>query len=104
MNEFGLPEDVLSKIVTILQRYPDVTSAKIFGSRSKGNYKRYSDIDIAIFVNTDCDISQDIKEDLEDLDVIYKFDVIHYERTSSTEIKEHIDRIGIEILLSERND
>jgi len=96
MNSFGLPEDVLGEIILSLSKFPEINSAKIFGSRAKGNYKRYSDVDIAIFADADKDISQDVMADLDDLYVIYHFDVIHYEKTSAAEIKAHIDRVGIE--------
>ena len=76
-NNFGLPEDVFADIVNILRRYPEIKRAQIFGSRAKGNYKRYSDVDIAVYANSNCDLSQNIKDALEDLDIIYTYDVIH---------------------------
>jgi predicted nucleotidyltransferase len=98
MNNFGLPKDVFSDIIRILSRYPEIKSAKIFGSRAKGNYKRYSDVDIAVYAHVDYDLSPAIMDALEDLDTIYNFDVIHYEKVSNAEIKAHIDRVGVEIL------
>jgi len=97
MNKFGLPDYVLEKIVDILKKH-GVKRAKIFGSRGKGNFKRYSDIDIAIFSDSDKDLSGKIKSELEDLYIIYNVDVLHYEKTVNTEIKEHIDRVGVDIL------
>jgi predicted nucleotidyltransferase len=96
-NNFGLPDDVYGLIVDALRRYPEINDVKIFGSRAMGNHKRYSDIDIAIYADTDADLSQNIKEELEDLDVIYFFDVLHYEKIASAEVKAHIDRVGISI-------
>jgi len=98
INNFGIPEDVFSEILMVLRGQPKIECAKIFGSRAKGNYKRYSDIDIAIFANTDGDLSQNVKDALEDLDTIYNFDVLHYDKISNVEIKAHINRVGIEIL------
>jgi len=102
MNDFGLPKDVYTDIITVLRRYPEIKFAKIFGSRAKGSYKRYSDVDIAVFADTNCDLSQFVKDDLEDLEAIYMFDVLHYEKIASAEIKAHIDRVGVEILSIER--
>ena len=103
MNEFGLPDYVMEQIIEVLRRYPAVKTAKIFGSRAKGNYKRYSDIDIAIFTGEDSDwlLSASVKDALEDLYVIYKFDVVRYGKTLDPDMREHIDRVGIEILNSE---
>lgn len=96
-NKFGLPSDVIEEILRILSSYPEVEKAKVFGSRAKGNYKRYSDIDIAIFVSENRSIIQNIKEDLGDLDTIYDFDILDYNRLSNEELKAHIDRVGISI-------
>lgn len=97
-NRFGLPDFVLQEIIATIKKYPQVTQAKIFGSRAKGNYKRYSDIDIAIYADTTKSLSSHIKYDLEELYIIYFVDVLHYEHTSNQAIKEHIDRVGVNIL------
>ncbi|MCL2410479.1 MAG: nucleotidyltransferase domain-containing protein, partial [Treponema sp.] len=80
-----------------LKKYPQIKKAVIFGSRAKGSNKQYSDIDIAIFADTDENIPSDIKYDMEELDIVYFVDVVHYEKTSNKELKAHIDRVGIEI-------
>jgi len=100
MNKFGLPEDVFADILKVLRRYPEIKHAKIFGSRAKGNYTRYSDVDIAIFadINTGYRLVQDIQHDLDELDVIYTFDVLHYDSTSNAEIRAHVDRVGVDII------
>jgi len=97
LNRFGLPDDVFNEIVDVLRKYPQISRAVIFGSRAKGTHKRYSDIDLAIFADTDESIDSDVKAALDDLDIIYNSDVLHYEKTSCEEIKSHIDRVGVEI-------
>jgi len=103
-NKFGLPDDVLSEILDVLRRFSAIKCAKIFGSRAKGNYKRYSDVDIAIFADADCDLAASVKDALDDIDVIYSFDILHYERITNAEIKAHIDRVGVVILSEEGLD
>ena len=95
MNKFGIYDKELDMIISVLNKYPQIERAKIFGSRAKGNFKRYSDVDIAVFGDSAHDLSRDISYDLDDLYIIYKCDVLHYEKTYSTEIKEHIDRVGV---------
>ena len=46
---FSLDEKVIENIVKILEKYEEVKSAKIFGSRARGDYRKSSDIDIALF-------------------------------------------------------
>ena len=101
MNNVGLPEDVLNEIVKVLSRFPEIKSAKIFGSRAKNAHKRYSDVDVAIFAAPNQILAANIKDALDDLDVIYNFDVVHYEMAANEEIKAHIDRVGIEIMLND---
>ena len=101
MNKFGLPDYVFDEIIAVLRRYPSIKSAKIFGSRAKGNYKRYSDIDIAIFSDEDWLLLGKVKGALEDLYVIYKFDVVQYDKALNSDMKAHIDKVGIEILSGE---
>lgn len=45
---FGLNEKHYNYIVEILKKYTPNAKYFVFGSRSKGNYSQYSDIDIAL--------------------------------------------------------
>ena len=94
LNEYGIPDYVLQEILQTISNYESITCAQIFGSRAKGNYKRYSDIDIAIFANTEKSLASDLKFDLEEIYMIYEVDVLHFEHTSNEEIKQHINRTG----------
>ncbi len=44
MQKFGLDEKVIEDIIKILKKYEEVESAKIFGSRVRGDYRKASDI------------------------------------------------------------
>lgn len=97
MNSFGLPPDIFSEILGVLKIYPEIESAKIFGSRAKGNYKRYSDVDIVLYANTSKNLAATVQGHLNDLYSIYAFDVLQYESITHAELKLHIDNVGIEI-------
>lgn len=45
---YGLNEKDIETIIEILRKAPEVESAVLFGSRAKGNFKRGSDVDLAI--------------------------------------------------------
>lgn len=47
-SQFGLRESDLKSIVKILEKFDTITEAILFGSRAKGNFKRGSDVDIAL--------------------------------------------------------
>ena len=99
MNNLGLTQEALRQIVAVLEKYPEIKKAVVFGSRAKGSFKKYSDIDIAVFGGADKLNTGDIAYDLDELPLIYKFDVLHYEATANAEIKAHIDRVGVEIYI-----
>ena len=100
MNDFGLPQDIYEDMVKVLNSFPEIEHVKIFGSRAKGTHKRYSDVDIAVFAKSSHNLSANIKDALESLDAIYDFDVLHYEMNTNAEIKAHIDRVGVEVILN----
>lgn len=64
---------VIENIREVLSSFSTIKSAFIFGSYAKGNYDRFSDIDIMI----DCGIDEyfEIVERLESIDTIRRFDV-----------------------------
>ena len=46
----GLSQADIKLISKSIEQYPQIQQAKLFGSRAKGNYKKGSDIDIAIYL------------------------------------------------------
>lgn len=45
---FGLPDKLVEEITNILQNHSEVKEALIYGSRTKGNYREGSDIDMVL--------------------------------------------------------
>jgi len=98
-NNFGLLETDMAAIVTILSHYPKVENAYIFGSRSKGNFKIGSDVDIALKgPQLDFGIISKISYQLnEETKMPYKFDILNYHSINEPALNDHIDRMAIEI-------
>ena len=46
--KYGLSDQVITKIIDVFTKFPEVKEVILYGSRAKGNYKRGSDIDLAI--------------------------------------------------------
>ena len=44
----GLSTNTVDRIVGVLQHFPEVERAVLYGSRAKGNYRRASDIDLTL--------------------------------------------------------
>ena len=93
----GLTTNDIETIHNIFRKYPNVRLVFLFGSRAKGNYKKGSDIDLAIMnkgVNIDTIFK--IKREFEESSLPYFVDLINYFELEHKELREHIDRIGIE--------
>ena len=94
---FGLKQSDIEAIVKVLQGFPAIETALIFGSRAMGNYKRGSDIDIAIKgEDVTFNISSKISYLLnEETPMPYFFDVVHYEQIANDNLIDHINRVGV---------
>ncbi|HBB53188.1 MAG TPA: hypothetical protein DCZ80_04750, partial [Legionellales bacterium] len=70
----------------------------LFGSRALGSFKHSSDIDICL-VGDNINLAELslIENEIDDLSLPWKFDLIIYSLIDNQKLKEHIDRDGIEI-------
>ncbi|MDR1726625.1 MAG: nucleotidyltransferase domain-containing protein [Acidobacteriota bacterium] len=93
----GISKDHKGRIIDTLIKH-GVSRAVVFGSRAKGDWHENSDIDIAVF--GDVNIGA-LSDELEELPIPNKFDVIGYESITHVPLREHIDRVGIEIYARE---
>lgn len=98
MQKFGLDEKVIEDIINILRKYEEVESAKIFGSRARGDYRKASDIDIALFGdNLIPSINTKIFYEIDDLYLPYKIDLINFNSISpENTIRDNILKEGVE--------
>jgi len=94
-EELGLKPTDMERIQTVLKNHQFVEQVIIYGSRAKGNYKPYSDIDITLVgPNIDLTLQNKIENDLDDLLLPYKFDVSVYYKILNKDLVDHINRIG----------
>ena len=92
---FGLSETVIKELQEVFRHHANIEKVLIFGSRSKGNYRAGSDIDLAV-IGKDVNYNQllDIICEIEDLELLYSVDVLDYQKKKGTPIGDHIDRVG----------
>lgn len=97
--KFGLDEKVVKDIIYIFEKYKEVESACIFGSRARGDYREGSDIDIALFGEKLTNaINTKIYYEIDELYLPYKIDLINVNTLKNEEkFKENILREGVEI-------
>ena len=92
---FGLSETVIKELQDVFRRHANIEKVLIFGSRSKGNYRAGSDIDLAV-IGHDIDyrLLLNLQCDIEDLELLYSIDLLDYQKKKGTPIGNHIDRVG----------
>lgn len=97
MNKMtGLKKEDIENIISILKQENKIESAYIFGSRSKGNYKTGSDVDIVLKGKLlDHSIINHISYLLNEETLMpYRFDIVNYYKIKSSDLLSHIDRRG----------
>ncbi len=92
---FGLSDTVIEELQNVFRRHANIEKVLIFGSRSKGNYRAGSDIDLAL-IGKNIDYRQilDIYTEIDDLELLYSIDLLDYQTKAGTPIGDHIDRVG----------
>ena len=95
LDNIGLKNAAIEKIRAVFDLHPEVKKVILFGSRAKGNFKPYSDIDLTL-VGTELNltIQQKIESELDDLLLPYKFDLSIYHQIQNKALIEHIQRVG----------
>jgi proline iminopeptidase len=88
---FGLAERHYNELVQLFKRHPGIEQVLIFGSRAKGTSKPYSDIDLAVIAPTmdDQGFSR-LWQEVDDLPLVFKIDVLHWDRLDQLPLKEKI--------------
>ena len=95
---YGLLSSDLDFMEKVFTRFPEIQQAVLYGSRAKGNFKKGSDIDLALkgeglgrTVTAVWGILND------EAPFAYDVDVLDYASLTNQNLKEHIDRVGITI-------
>lgn len=95
--KYGLSDRDITHINEAIQEFPEIEEVILFGSRAKGNYKKGSDVDLAIKGDRiTYEITARFADCLnEEKPLPYFFDVVHYAAIAEPMLKAHIDRVGI---------
>ena len=91
---FGLNDRTIKLLQNFFSGFPEIREVKIYGSRAKGNYRKGSDIDFALFGDIDFRLLSKIASEIDELPTPYKYDVTDYKTTKNQDLKEHIERVG----------
>ncbi len=93
---YGLAPGDIEKIRAVFKKFPAIESVLIYGSRAKGTYRTGSDIDLTIKTDgTETDrLLFDVIQAIDDLDLIYLFDISLLADIKNRDLLDHIDRVG----------
>lgn len=100
-NNYGIRDNLFNELLNLFKK-ENIDKVILFGSRARNDYKNNSDIDLAIIFDSD-DNDNYIKllTKLEELNTLFKFDVIDYNKITNTTLKQEIDKDGITIYQKE---
>lgn len=92
-----LPDERLVGLMRpVFRRFPAIQRVKLFGSRAKGTQTDRSDVDLAVWGLTPLQ-TEDLAEQLDELPLPWKFDVVSFPDIRQRELREHIDRVGVQL-------
>lgn len=95
-HRYGLPTEVINKIIEVFCHFPEIREAILYGSRAKGNNHPGSDIDLTLKGDSlDLKRLNRVGNALDDLLLPYYFDLSVFDQIENAELLEHIERVGV---------
>ena len=100
MMQYGLSTEDLNGLKRVFARHQGIEKVIMYGSRAKGNYKPFSDIDLTMVGDqiTHRDLVEVIDE-IDDLLLPYGVDISIFSNLKNEELIDHINRRGVVIYL-----
>lgn len=92
---FGLSEKIYLNIIKIIDNYEN--EFLIFGSRARGDYKKNSDIDIAVKGLITDKTEMMIRNEFDKLEIPYTIDLVFIQKVEKKELLESIEKEGIKL-------
>ncbi len=101
--KYGLKEEQWEMLRNVFAKNPQIEKVILYGSRAKGTYKPFSDVDITL-VGEGLSLNDlaDTINAIDDLLLPYMFDISLYKNLKSPELLSHISRRGV-IIYKEDN-
>ena len=91
MEKYGIEQNVVDEICEIAEKY-SVEKVILFGSRARGDFKRTSDIDLAVKGGDFPRFALDIDEETSTL---LEYDIVDLEREIQPELLKSIEKEGV---------
>ncbi len=96
----GLSDVEIKKLQAVFDEYGEIQKVILFGSRAMENFKKSSDIDIALIGKNNITINKNIINRIdyelnEESSLPYFFDVVDIKKISNEKLEEHIEKYGL---------
>ena len=92
----GLKPEILNQLSAVFTSYEELEAVVLYGSRAKGTHHALSDIDITLQgENLNDSLVGKIEEEIDNLFLPYSFDISLWSQIDNSELREHIERVGI---------
>ncbi|MBE6064214.1 nucleotidyltransferase domain-containing protein [Clostridium cochlearium] len=91
---FNLDKDIIKDIIEVGSKY-EVNKITLFGSRARGDNKKTSDIDLAVYCNEGFQDESKVYFELEDINTLLKFDIVFIKDNTDKKLIENIEREGV---------
>lgn len=93
--QYGLADDELHKLITLFAKHSKIDRVILYGSRAKGNFRTGSDVDITLVgENLDKATLNSLELQIDDLLLVYQFDISIFHQLANSDLVEHIERVG----------
>ena len=93
LDKTGIKQVVLDELISIAERY-HIEKLILFGSRARGDFRRTSDIDLAVSVGDFARFALDVEEETSTL---LKYDFVDLDRKVQKELLKSIEKEGVVI-------
>lgn len=90
----GLSEKLIKDIEKISVSY-EVSKIVLFGSRARGDHKKTSDIDLAVFTLPGFKQKGRLSSELDDIETLLKFDIVFINENTAFEFLQKINQEGV---------
>jgi uncharacterized protein len=96
--QFGLPDDVLPRLLAVLSGNRKIRQITLYGSRAKGSARPGSDIDLCL--DGDALSLRELDEleaEIDDLLLPWKVDITVRQQIDNPDLIAHIERVGVRL-------
>ena len=93
LDKTGIKQVVLDELISIAERY-HIEKLILFGSRARGDFRRTSDIDLAVSGGDFARFALDVEEETSTL---LKYDFVDLDRKVQNELLKSIEKEGVVI-------